>query len=199
MRQLQTNAWPHRDTEACVHMNYYEVVKLKNGRIASLLHAGANMGKCLERTLFTCLELPLICHSQATELLCQNKAARADIPIRHPPTPQPLLPGSLEPTGVGMRRDKPMVGLHQHMSLSEASRVTDRRSSGAQWEWEQGGVRGWEGVCSDIGRFPNLHPAGLLMPTICVCNSSPTGQEPRQARRRGVNSLTGQFLHTWVG
>lgn len=65
-----------------------------------------------------------------------------------------------------------MVGLHQHVRLAKASRVTDRHSSGAQWEWERA-AQTWEAA--------NLPPAGLLMPTICVCNSSPTGQKPPQA------------------
>lgn len=69
-----------------------------------------------------------------------------------------------------------MVGLHQHMRLAKASRVTDRPSSGAQWEWE----RGWDGA-AQTREAANLPPAGLLMPTICVCNSSATGQEPPQA------------------
>lgn len=85
-------------------------------------------------TLYTRLESPLICRSLAAELLFRKKAARADIPIRHPRPFSLGEPPPPEPTGVGMRRDKPMVGLHQHVSLSEASRVTDRRSSGAQWE-----------------------------------------------------------------
>lgn len=73
-----------------------------------------------------------------------------------------------------MRRDKPMVGLHQHMRIAKASRVTDRHSSGAQWEWAgEGAAKTWKAA--------NLPPASLLMPTICVCNSSPTSQEPPQA------------------
>lgn len=77
---------------------------------------------------------------KTTPLLFQNKAVHADI---HTQTPPPSLARSPEParlTGGGMRRDKPMVGLHQHMRLSKASSVTDRRSSGAQWEWEWTGL-----------------------------------------------------------
>lgn len=86
-----------------------------------------------------------------------------------------------------MRRDKPVVGLHQHMRLAKASRVTDGPSSGAQWEWER---------AAQTLEAANLPPAGLLMPTICVCNSSPTGQEntskqtPRESRFT-ANSLPG--------
>lgn len=86
-----------------------------------------------------------------------------------------------------MRRDKPVVGLHQHMRLAKASRVTDGPSSGAQWEWER---------AAQTLEAANLPPAGLLMPTICVCNSSPTGQEntSKQTPREScftANSLPG--------
>lgn len=34
MRQLQTDAWPHKDTETRVHVNYYEVLKLKKTEVS---------------------------------------------------------------------------------------------------------------------------------------------------------------------
>lgn len=94
-------------------------------------------------------------------------------------TPPPLLSGSPEPARPadgGMRRDKPMVGLHQHMRLAKASRVTDRHSSGGSV-----GVGAGRDGAAQTREAANLPPASLLMPTICVCNSSPTGQEPPQA------------------
>lgn len=95
-------------------------------------------------------------------------------PPSQTPTSLPWSPELAQPSDGGMRRDKPMVGLHQHIRLAKASRVTDRRSSGARWEWEQGRA-------AQTREAANLPPAGLLMPTICVCKSSPTGQEPQQA------------------
>lgn len=141
----------------------------------------------LDKTLLSGVKLPLITKPvpfKAAALPFQNNSVFTQTPPPDTPshlthTHPPLLSGSPEParpSGGGMRRDKPMVGLHQHMRLAKASRVTDRHSSGAQWEWEwagDGAAQTWEAA--------NLLQASLLMPTICVCNSSPTGQEPPQA------------------
>lgn len=82
------------------------------------------------------------------------------------------------PTDGGMRRDKLVVGLHQHMRLGPERVELQTGCSGAQWEWEW--ERGWDGA-AQTQEAANLPPAGLLMPTICVCKSSPGGRRPRQA------------------
>lgn len=128
---------------------------------------------------------PLIAKSLLlTGLLFQNKTAHADIrtPTSQPPTPLSGNPKPTRPTGVGLRRDKPMVGLHQHTRLSKATRVTDSHSSGAQGEWAGTWcVCGWWwGGLLRHWQAANLAPASLLMPTICVCKSSPVSQKPPQ-------------------
>lgn len=106
------------------------------------------MSMHLDKAPFSGVKLLLIAKHvplKATALPFQNKTvftqtSPPDTPPPNTPPPPPLLSGSLEParpTDGGMRRDKPMVGLHQHMRLAKASRVTDRPSSGARWEWER--------------------------------------------------------------
>lgn len=134
-----------------------------------------------------------MCHLKATALPFQNKLVFTQTPpLRNPHThPLPLLSGSPEParpTNGGMRRDKLMVGLHQHMRLAKTSRVTDRHSSGAQGEWERPGT----GLLRH-GRLLICPQPACLMPTICVCNSSPTSQEPPQAHTQ-ANNHTGRAM-----
>lgn len=90
IRQPQNKAWAHKGARPHVYRNCMKSQSLK----VDGLHHGyiqVQMWKHLEKTLFARLEFPLICQYQATELLFQNMAANADIPIRHPP---PLLSGS---------------------------------------------------------------------------------------------------------
>lgn len=70
--------------------------------------------------------------------------------------------------------------MRQEISLESASintRSLPKRvelQTGTPLGLRDGGAQTWEDA--------NLPPASLLMPTICVCNSSPAGQEPPQAR-----------------
>lgn len=94
-----------------------------------------------------------------------------------------------------MRRDKPAVSLRQHTRLAKATRVTDGGAGLLRHWWEEGSWGGGGAAAA------NLPPAGLLMPTICVCNSSPADQENTSKQTPGemrsvATSLPGRRLMT---